>query len=167
MNHPLSFILRLLLTVVVLFFSACLGLPPIKIGPRSVPQAAEIPKTPEQIEFESKMKVFSSNESMALEIFNMPDTTSKDVMLYEIKDRGIYYWEENIKIVKELEKMKLPPFLVKLIPKLMKYCNLRIKSYQFYYSIFERGDKPEQHKAEMEKINASITTALDSLKSNL
>jgi hypothetical protein len=140
MNRPLSFILRLLLIVVVPSFSACLGLPPIKIAPRSVPKTVEVPKTPQQIEFESKMKVFSSNESMALEIFNMPDNTSKDVMLYEIKDRGIYYWEENIKIVKELEKMELPPFLVKLIPKLMNYCNLRIKSYKFYYSIFERGE---------------------------
>ncbi|MES2454241.1 MAG: hypothetical protein V4594_01815 [Bacteroidota bacterium] len=120
-----------ILSIALISFASCLPLSGpqdfIKI-PIPVPKAPTAAKTPEQIEFESKMKVFNSNESMALEVFGMPDTISKDEMLYEIKDRGIYYWNENNKIVDEIEQMDLPDHIKPVVPVLRNYCALRIKS---------------------------------------
>lgn len=152
-------------TCVLLFFlvsltlSGCIGMPTTPLVTKS-----NSPKTPEQIEFDAKMEVFITNESMALEIFNKPETTERETMLYEIKDRGIYYWLENIKIVEEIEKLKLPSEMAPRVRLLREYCDLQIRNYNFYYSIFEKGEKPSNHKQELQKISAELATLVEKMK---
>jgi len=87
--------------------------------------------------YNTKMQEFASSESMALQIFNMPEETEKKQLLYEIKERGIYYWNDNIQLIKEVETFNLPPFLHKKNKLLLDYCNLRIKSYELIYKKVE------------------------------
>src|SRR5882757_2676492 len=84
-------------------------------------------------QYEEKMKTFDARESMALEVFKMPDTTSKASLLAEIKDRGLYYWEQNIDLVNEMQELNLPDSLHVQNKKMLTYCNLRIKSYNLIY----------------------------------
>jgi len=67
----------------------------------------------------------------------MPKETSKEELLNEIKNRGIYYWNDNIQLVNEVEAYNLPPSLHKRNKLLLEYCNLRIKSYELMYKNVE------------------------------
>jgi len=87
--------------------------------------------------YNAKMNEFASTESMAMEAFNMPKETSKEELLNEIKNRGIYYWNDNIQLVNEVEAYNLPPSLHKRNKLLLEYCNLRIKSYELMYKNVE------------------------------
>lgn len=85
-------------------------------------------------------------------------------MMYEIKDRGIYYWNENLIILEEVEKMDLPDEVKKRIVKLREYCHLRIRSNEFFYTMFEKGETPEQHQAEIKEYGEQIDNMLSDLK---
>ncbi|MFZ4581789.1 MAG: rhomboid family intramembrane serine protease [Paludibacter sp.] len=87
--------------------------------------------------YDSKMKEFAAGESMAMEVFYLPDSLSKTKRLYEIKSRGIYYWNENMDVIYEVEKLNLPPILHKRNRLLMDYCKLRIKSFALMYKKVE------------------------------
>ena len=76
-----------------------------------------------------QMKIFSSREKEALNVYNNLSSGSKEDILYDINDRGIYYWEENLKILSNLKKVSLPEEIERRNAKLEKYCNLRINSY--------------------------------------
>ena len=95
-------------------------------------------------EYETKMNSFSSMETMALEVYNLPDNTPKDKFLHEIKDRGIYYWIENTKLLHEIEKLNLPEEIHDRNKVLLHYCDLRLKSYNLIYkSVDEETDQYE------------------------
>jgi rhomboid protease GluP len=87
--------------------------------------------------YNAKMKEFASTESMAMEAFYMPKETSKEQLLNEIKNRGIYYWNDNIQLVNEVETFNLPLSLHKRNKLLLEYCNLRIKCYELMYKKVE------------------------------
>jgi rhomboid protease GluP len=74
---------------------------------------------------------------MAMEAFYMPKETSKEQLLNEIKNRGIYYWNDNIQLVNEVETFNLPLSLHKRNKLLLEYCNLRIKCYELMYKKVE------------------------------
>jgi len=153
-----------ILFVLLISFSSCLPIP----GPQGFIETpvsrAPAPKTPGQVDFESKMTLFTTNESMALEVFQMPDTISRDAMLYEINDRGIYYWNENVKILDEIQKIDLPDHIKPIVPVLRSYCALRIKSYHFLYNAIEKGGKLADQKEEMNKYNKQIDVLMAKLQ---
>jgi rhomboid protease GluP len=91
--------------------------------------------------YDEKMKEFVSMESMALSVYNLPEGTPNEKLLYELKDRGIYYWNENIKLIDSCQEMDLPEPIRARNAKLREYCELRIKSYELLYkSIDEDTD---------------------------
>jgi rhomboid protease GluP len=55
-----------------------------------------------------QMKIFDSRQNQALEIYTRLQSSSKEELIYEINERGIYYWQENLKVLKELQKLSLP-----------------------------------------------------------
>jgi len=81
------------------------------------------------LKYRKGMERFYSMESMALEVYNLDEDTPKDAMLAEIKNRGLYYWNENILLLNDLEKLNLPEHLHKKNKLLLEYCDLRIKGY--------------------------------------
>lgn len=94
--------------------------------------------------YEKRMESFSAMEQSALEVFNMPPNTPKDEMLKEINNRGIYYWNENIKLLNGMGDLDLPFEIRYQNQRLLRYCELRIKSYNLIYkAIAEDSDKYE------------------------
>lgn len=93
-------------------------------------------------EYDTKMEEFASMEAMALEVFDRPEGTSKEDILTEIKNRGIYYWNENLMLIDGFEKLNLPEVIREQNSKLKEYCELRIKSYELIYkAVDEDTDK--------------------------
>lgn len=112
--------------------------------------------------YTKKMNEFASTESMALEVFNMPDQTPKEEMLNEIKNRGIYYWKDNIELIKEVETYNLPSFLHNRNKLLLDYCNLRIKVYELICKRMETETDEllpqiEENNKQIEKIVAQLS----------
>lgn len=120
-------------------------------------------KLPNDIgKYEQKMKTFSTVEHMALKIYRMPENSSKYDYLTEIKNSGIYFWKENISLLNEVEKYKLPEAIHRRNKTLIKYCELRVKSYELLYKAI--NEDSEEYKEEIEDYNKQIEAILNGLK---
>ena len=114
------------------------------------------------IEYQTKMDAFVANESMALEVYGMPPNTPEEDVLSEIKNRGIYYWQENINLITNLDKLNLPVQIHDRNKILLHYCDLRIKSYDLLYKTISQ--KTKEYRVDIEAYNKEIMIIIDSLK---
>lgn len=129
------------------------------VGLTSVFVYAQIPN--DIGKYDARMKQFISMESMALEVFKMPENSPREKLLDEIKNRGLYYWNENIKLVSELDKMNLPEPIHRRNEKLIQYCKLRIKSYELLYKAVE--ENTDIYRPQMEGFNRQIEAIISEL----
>lgn len=111
--------------------------------------------------YDAKIKEFVSMESMALEVYNLPENTTNDKILYGIKDRGIYYWNENIKLLDSFKDLDLPLEIRTKNRLLKEYCELRIKSYELLYKAI--SEDTDQYKSEIEDYNQKIEAKIKEL----
>lgn len=113
--------------------------------------------------YDTKMKDFQEMEKMALEVYNQANYYPKEDLLYNIKDRGIYYWNENINIIDEVEKLDLPKEIHERNAKMKKYCELRIKLFDVLYkSISEESNK---YNSEIQNYNKQIEHIINDIGS--
>jgi len=89
--------------------------------------------------YDRKMKKFAEIESIALEAGKMNEHAPKEEMLYNLKDRGIYYWNKDIQILNEITPLDLPPLILSRNEELLKYCRLRIEVYGLLYRQINEG----------------------------
>jgi len=105
-------------------------------------------------QYEKEMTNFAAMESWALEVFNLPDSTSDKVILRHLEDKGIYYWNECILLLESFDDLDLPDPIKAHNQKLKKYCNLRLKSYRLIYKSIE--ENTDQYNREIEKYHREI-----------
>jgi rhomboid protease GluP len=113
--------------------------------------------------YDEKIKTFSSRESVALEVYSLPESTPKDSLLYEIKERGIYNWNENIQLLNELEKLELPEAIHDRNKLLIEYCEVRIQSYNLMYNSVKEGTETDKdsiafYNKKIEQLISSISS---------
>lgn len=112
-------------------------------------------RTPNDIGmYDEKINQFISFESMALEFYNKDRSAPKEELLKEIKDHGIYYWKEGIKVISEADKLRIPEVLHAKNKMLIKYCDLRIKCYELTYKAI--AENTEDYKNEIENYDKQI-----------
>lgn len=112
--------------------------------------------------YETNMKRFFAQEQMALEVYRMRPNTKKE-LLHEIRTRVIYYWNENIDIIHELEQLDLPDLLQERNKQLLLYCKLRIEHYESVYNAISE-DKLDQKKSQLEKQAKEIEDKITEIK---
>ena len=100
-------------------------------------------------------------ESMALEVFSLPEETPKEKILSELKDRGIYYWNESLKLLESLDELDLPSTLLERNDKLKEYCELQIKSYELIYKAI--SEDTDRYNNEINDYNEKIDAILEEL----
>lgn len=116
------------------------------------------------VKYDKKMEKFALMESMALEVYNLPQEASKEKVLEALKDKGIYYWKENLKLLDSVQQMDLPPTIKARNTKLKEYCTLRIKAFELIYaSVQYDSDKYDE---EIENYNQKIEAIIASLSGN-
>jgi rhomboid protease GluP len=115
------------------------------------------------VEYEAGMKDFMEMEKLALESYHEYGDT-KEHILYMIKDRGIYYWEENIALVKNLERLSLPETLHDQNKNLIKYCELRIKSFNLSYKKINENNTDYDN--DIDDLNSQIEDLIALIKIN-
>jgi Mg2+ and Co2+ transporter CorA len=88
----------------------------------------------------------------------LPKDTPKEKILSELKDKGLYYWNENLKLVNSLNDLKLPLPIKTKNKRLKEYCKLRIQTYELIYKAIEEdtGKYDEQISNLNQKIDAII-----------
>ncbi|HEY4155221.1 MAG TPA: rhomboid family intramembrane serine protease [Puia sp.] len=114
------------------------------------------------VRYDEKMKSFFSMESQALEVFKMPASTPKEQFMSEIKNRGLYYWREDKNLITELDKLDLPEVIHRRNRMLMKYCDLRIASYELIYRSIT--DDTHSYNDQIRNYNDSIESLIKTLK---
>lgn len=114
-------------------------------------------------EYETGMKDFIEMEKLALESYrNYSD--DKEHILYMIKERGVYYWEENVVLLKNLERLSLPESLHDQNKNLLEYCRLRIKSYNLSYKKINENNN--EYDTEIDDLNSQINDLIILIKKN-
>lgn len=112
--------------------------------------------------YDAGMLSFTSQESMALEVGLINQGAPKDEVLYGIKDRGIYYWKENIRLIQRLDSLTLPEEIYQRNHKLEKYCQLRIKTYTLMYRAVQ--EDTETYKDSVDIYNGQIEALVATIK---
>lgn len=113
------------------------------------------------VQYDKKMEKFATMESLAMEVYNLPEETPKEKVMEELKDKGIYYWKENLKLLDSVQQMDLPPTIEARNKKLKEYCTLRIKAFELIYaSIQEDSDR---YNEDISNYNQKIEAIIASL----
>ncbi|RZJ81120.1 MAG: rhomboid family intramembrane serine protease [Chryseobacterium sp.] len=113
-------------------------------------------------QYEEGIEKFVSMEAMALEVFSLPQETSKEAILKEFRSRGIYYWGENIKLIESFKELDLPASITSRNSKLKEYCTLRVESYQLMCRAIV--EETNQYDNELEDYNQKIQFIMDEIK---
>jgi rhomboid protease GluP len=112
--------------------------------------------------YQSKLKKFIVIESMALKVYRLPKGTPQKEILSEIKDRDLYYWNEDLKLVESFKNLNLPPIIREKNRKLKEYSELRIKSYKLIYK--DVKENTNKYLPQIKKYNREIEKLLNEFK---
>lgn len=103
-------------------------------------------------QYEDQMNRFTRYESLALEVFRLPEDTPEEELLFQLKDRGIYYWKEGLNVLDSAKMLDLPKPIQNRNDNLRKYCELRIRNYELLYKgIAEHTNKYEEEIGENDR----------------
>jgi rhomboid protease GluP len=80
--------------------------------------------------YEKDMETFVKLEEKALRLFSLPQYSTNQQILDEIKNNGIKNWESCISLIENFDNYELPKVIKLRNNKLKEYCELRIKSYK-------------------------------------
>lgn len=111
--------------------------------------------------YESQMADFEANESMAMEMFHY-QSDNKEAYLNQIKERSLYYWKENLTIIREIEKYSLPQDILDRNGIIKKYIILRIKQNDLIYNSINL--ETEKYKKELIEVQQEIDNIINSLQ---
>lgn len=111
--------------------------------------------------YETQMKDFEANEVMAMEMFTFQGN-NKESYLYQIKDRSLYFWKENLEIVRKIEKYSLPKEILDHNKLVKKYVILRIKQNDMFYNTINL--ETERYKKDLIEVQQEIDNILFSLQ---
>jgi rhomboid protease GluP len=112
--------------------------------------------------YEKGMNTFAENERKALLVYNNEDVNMPTDSIKSMLSRGITSWNENIKLITELDRLQLPDTLHKRDEIILDYCMLRLKSYELMNKSVEENSK--DYDAEINTYNDSIRIDLERLK---
>lgn len=111
--------------------------------------------------YDAAMKVFVMLEHKALGLFRLPQTSTDEQILFEIKNNGLKNWEESLKLIEKIETYDLPDELHMRNTRLKEYCQLRIKSFiTIQNAIVEETNK---YDSEIDSLNLRIEKIINEL----
>lgn len=113
-------------------------------------------------EYEKEMQDFVDMEKMALSSYGNFFDNSKEQILSDLKDRGIYYWDENIALIKKIDKLYLPKEIHTQNENLLEYCELYKEYYQLTYN--KVNENTSEYNQKLEEIENEIIDIAKKIK---
>lgn len=89
--------------------------------------------------YEKKMKEFAANEQTATAVFDLINDDNRKGLLTAIREKGVYHWQQNQKIMEAIESLNLPENIRLRNTKLKTYCDLQVKYYEAMYQSVWQG----------------------------
>jgi rhomboid protease GluP len=115
----------------------------------------------DMLHYEERIQTFIDYEQRAMTVYSLPEGTPNEQLLSELKDSGIYYWNQNLKIVNSFEDLDLPEPIKRRNTHLKTYCELRISSYEVIYkAVAENTDRYEKEIASYNRQIDKLVTEL-------
>lgn len=108
------------------------------------------------------MKIFGDNEKKALMLYSEAKAETPADTLKAMVAEGIHYWNENIKIINDLDKLQLPDALHERNKIILDYCNLRLRSYEITGKAI--SENTSVYDSVLRTYNDSIMTDLNRLR---
>jgi len=113
--------------------------------------------------YEDKMKTFASYEEMALEVYTRSAETPKEELIIELRNRGIYYWKECLRVIDEMNGLELTDAAQQQNWRLKQYCELRIESYEMISKALEQGKDLQVDLPELNALNKKIENIVNEI----
>lgn len=110
----------------------------------------------------TEMELFVTLEQQALSVFSMPENSTDEEYLYQLKEVGINCWNKNIELIDRVDKYNLDESIHKRNSILKDYCNIRIKSYKTMYKAI--SENSIMYDSEIENCNKEIEQVLKKLE---
>ena len=112
--------------------------------------------------YDSDIQVFSRNEQESLVFYGLLDSNTNYSLIKELENITIPKWEENIKIIKEINTLdNLPDELLNQNKLLLKYSELRLETFKlFKKSIKEDTD---EYDTQLNRLHNEIEIQLEKL----
>lgn len=101
--------------------------------------------------YQTKLDKIVSMESMASELLQMPQSTSQEEYLHELKTRSLYYTEECLHFTDTLLAMNLPPAIQERNKLMKEYFSLRKEYYELVYKAMSE-DNMKAYEPAMQEI---------------
>jgi len=111
--------------------------------------------------YEKDMETFIKLEEKALSLFRLPQYSTNQQVLDEIKNNGINNWESCISLLENFDNYELPMVIKLRNNKLKEYCELRIKSYKTIEKAIE--ENTNKYDSEINKYNIEIENIINEL----
>ncbi len=113
--------------------------------------------------YQRKMDAFARLERKALAVLQPPEGgVSKAAWLHAIRDSGNYYWNKSLRVLNETNQLDVSEQLKTQTDVLIRYCNLRILSYNYIYR--KMTDSASSGEDSVGYFNSQISGLLESLK---
>ncbi|MFZ6012270.1 MAG: rhomboid family intramembrane serine protease [Bacteroidota bacterium] len=113
------------------------------------------------VQYQKSMEKFSDLENKALEFFRIYETATQEELLAEIQEKGLVYWNENLRLLDEIDRLDLPEVIREKNKKLRDYCNLRIQSYNLMYKAI--SENTTSYEEQLVEYNTKIQGIIDEL----
>lgn len=113
------------------------------------------------VTYEAKMKSFSEHEHQALAFFKLRYDATKEDSLAALTKTGIANWQEDIKIIHDINQLHIPARLRDQATVLANYCNYRLATYELLYK--RTSENTEQYDDSINYYNRQIGQILNSL----
>jgi rhomboid protease GluP len=115
--------------------------------------------------YREKMLSFGKMEEAAVASLRLPPETPVETRIASIRDSGLFYWDKNLQLSMEIQKLKLPEPIHQRNNLLIRYCQLRIASYQYIYRQL-RGDSLSADADSASIYGSEINAIIRRLKNN-
>ncbi|WP_073226474.1 rhomboid family intramembrane serine protease [Pedobacter caeni] len=110
--------------------------------------------------YQKQMQVFYAIETDALKVFKDFDDKPAEAQLSGLKT-SIGDWSKGLELIKQSDKLTLPEKTHKKNALLIRYCRLRIQSYEMMSLDIQRGEHGEQERLQL--INEQIKSVIKQL----
>ncbi len=113
-------------------------------------------------EYEKKYLTLVSMETMAREAEYLPYRTSREKQIAELRNRGIYYWNECLRLLPEMDSLNIPEILHDKVYKHTRYCEVQLQCYELQAKALSGDTK--KYDEEIESLRVKANAIMEKLK---
>ncbi|MES2765541.1 MAG: rhomboid family intramembrane serine protease [Bacteroidota bacterium] len=108
--------------------------------------------------YDKTMEQFFKNQTKALQLYSLPESSSADDYLREIRTTGLPLWKENASLLKTVEGLDVAPHLLERNKTLAAYSQLRVSTYELLEKMYAENTNAYDStlKADYEKIDSVL-----------